>query len=529
MLKYGDEEVASEDLLLCLNATLQHCSDLQTIEHTGTLYQELLDRIVCLSKLKHLQLRCMTSEVVCSIKGLTYLNPGWLRPTQDLRLDFAQIANLHGLRSLQVNELCSRESIGLGKAVKSLSCLEELHAAAISRDNVRFGGYHIDFDNTESPIDSFVRSIYVIDSESDYLSGSVGFPKTLKALVLIDRTFGKTTLSTDSFPSAPPNLKSLHVDVIAFNRGTVMSLASILECLMSHGVTQLTLPLLDVLQSGAEGSQDCLFDLLVKFRGSVQRWILTGNPFFQELGRYKEILDHLWNSHEVARQLYVANTLELIRARWSSYRLKSLSAQLNHYSISWPFFAPREQLMTYPLRHVRLELTDGSELNVDNIGKECYLLKDMKVFVIASLRARRCRYRNEYLPTDWPTERAEYLTTPEDYDRQVAGKIAGEITRQALPNLRLLGLGEYRFWIDPSGHPYKVWRLQDALACPTQARQMTEHLNPIDWKFLEDPLQSSFMTPYKSHKDQDYLVLSRLTVPDQSPLVLYPYENPQLK
>ena len=112
---------------------------------------------------------------------------------------------------------------------------------------------------------------------------------------------------------------------------------------------------------------------------------------------------------------------------------------------------------------------DVSRLAVDRINFPDSNLADLKVLVI---KARD-------LPPD---------SKPRFHRRTIAYSIAAQILRQRLPALRVVVVGEYRFWLEfPdifSKGPRRVWGLSEAMGDVRQVIDVERCLELRDWWFL---------------------------------------------
>lgn len=80
---------------------------------------------------------------------------------------------------------------------------------------------------------------------------------------------------------------------------------------------------------------------------------------------------------------------------------------------------------------------------------------------------------------------------PADMDELLETAIAKAIAAQALPCLRLIAVGRYRFWIqspdtDDAIGSRQVWFLRRALQDARQEEEISRALDADDWAFLAD-------------------------------------------
>lgn len=106
------------------------------------------------------------------------------------------------------------------------------------------------------------------------------------------------------------------------------------------------------------------------------------------------------------------------------------------------------------------------------------------------------------------------------------GQIATAIAAQNLPNLRVIAVGEYRFWIEHFGgrtEGYRVWYLRRALDDLAQSEEIFKIMSKEDWDFLADrpqPLIPEILSPYgprqfdeEQLRQGNYMVLSKRAAP----------------
>ena len=100
----------------------------------------------------------------------------------------------------------------------------------------------------------------------------------------------------------------------------------------------------------------------------------------------------------------------------------------------------------------------------------------------------------------WPRQidlhKREY---PEDLSSFPEGRLALNLASQKIPNLQILVIGGYHFWIQRNGNSpegetllskqpsyQKLWHLSQAQQDPIQRIEIDRYVSPTDWKFIQD-------------------------------------------
>ena len=66
----------------------------------------------------------------------------------------------------------------------------------------------------------------------------------------------------------------------------------------------------------------------------------------------------------------------------------------------------------------------------------------------------------------------------------ISNDLAHSIAHQPLPSLRVIVIGEYRFWVEIREDRSKIWPLTEAICDTKQAEDIAEYLNRKDWQFV---------------------------------------------
>lgn len=100
-----------------------------------------------------------------------------------------------------------------------------------------------------------------------------------------------------------PKLSKLRIDCRFINGGEQICLAEVLKPLLSDQITDLTLPVSEVLKQSLPNQidqQDALIKVLLPFQNSIKRWILCANPYYRTLDYgLCQKLEVLWDSKTI--------------------------------------------------------------------------------------------------------------------------------------------------------------------------------------------------------------------------------------
>ena len=157
---------------------------------------------------------------------------------------------------------------------------------------------------------------------------------------------------------------------------------------------------------------------------------------------------------------------------------------------------------------MRIDQLDLAKLKIYATDQAGHKFSQLKIVVLRSLpeqvryeppeNARTTRY--PYLPTGNSVLRSTpypYLpfgpTLPEDMSTLREGRMATEIATHNLPSLRVIVVGEYKFWLqrmannnDHASRRPKVWFLRHALEDPGQEAVIGQVMGKDDWDFVAD-------------------------------------------
>lgn len=174
------------------------------------------------------------------------------------------------------------------------------------------------------------------------------------------------------------------------------------------------------------------------------------------------------------------------------------------------------------VRHLRVDQLDLVKLKVSTIDQAADGFRQLKIIVLRSLpeqiyyepsamvsRATRHPYvqtgKSVLHSTPYP-----HLPfgpdLPQDMDALREGRMAKEIAVQNLPSLRVIVVGEYKFWLqrlaeenDHKNRSPKVWFLRHALEDPGQEAVIGQVMDRDDWDFVAD---REDCLPEKAPKEQ---------------------------
>lgn len=159
--------------------------------------------------------------------------------------------------------------------------------------------------------------------------------------------------------------------------------------------------------------------------------------------------------------------------------------------------------------HMRIDQLDLASLRISPIDQAMDKFSQLKILILRSL-PEQVRYelpKNEsrstqypYLPTGASVLRSApypYLpfgpSLPKDIGDLREGQIAMEIVTQDLPSLRVIAVGEFKFWLqrmagegDQKDQRPTIWFLRRALEDSEQELVIAEIMSREDWAFLAE-------------------------------------------
>jgi len=252
-----------------------------------------------------------------------------------------------------------------------------------------------------------------------------------------------------------------------------ISLSSVLAAYLSPKITHLHISPLEALEA--------LVSTLHPFRNSIQVWNFPAWPFFYDR-KSPAGLESVFEDLPCYRQVHLLSGSRRKRDyRFLSWYLFDRSpAPAGWAGLTDHGMMPVIGSWGRGVRHMRVEDVDVNRLIVDRINHAHSSLVDLKVLVI--------------VPRPLPRKSQLQL-----HPRTVAYSIAAQIVRQRLSSLRVVVVGEYRFWLEfPdlfSKGPRRVWGLLEALGDARQAIDVERCLGRRDWRFLngENGVEESSM------------------------------------
>ncbi|MCJ1248673.1 hypothetical protein MMC30_005891 [Trapelia coarctata] len=469
--------LVSEKVAQTINAGLRNLSLTKAIVQKGVLWQDFIDRIARESRLSTLKIRggnfrpAKRTTVTVDFLQLQVCH------ASGLRLKFEGLAFVSTLRRLSISCLLPGEGHGLAGAVKRLSNLEVLRLQVATPDYPFYLGQE---DVPEvSPLDEFLRRIYLCPTKTGHLGfgggPTYGFPLSLRELALVDRTSSTTKLTSSFFATnviPHPNLESFMIRMDCIHKREQLSLSSVLAVFLSPKITHLHFSPHEALQTrehSPETEARALVSTLYPFRNSIKFWGLPAWGFFY----YHRlptgaILERLFDGVPCYRQVRLPS-----RRR----EQKLLSCYLFDRSpapVEWRRLTHHGMTLITGswgrgVRHMRVEDVDVNGLIVDHLPYAYSSLTDLKVLIVTPRPAHSDKQ-------------------PQLHPRTTAYNIAAGILRQRLPGLRVVVVGEYRFWLELpdlfSKGPWRVWGLMEALEDARQAIDVERCLERPDWRFL---------------------------------------------
>ena len=150
-----------------------------------------------------------------------------------------------------------------------------------------------------------------------------------------------------------------------------------------------------------------------------------------------------------------------------------------------------------------------SKLEIDQVDEPGLGLQVLKILIMPSSETKFDHFDrivpriNAHHPSDCTP------CHPKDMNHFAEGRLASQIAAQKLPCLRIVVIGECKFWIQRFPHSTtkpRLWYLHEALADPKQWREVHDCLDDKDWAFLQGP-------PDYQYRDMEMATLpERLTI-----------------
>lgn len=158
-----------EDLDFIWQSFLSYATRLEEIEHSGILWQVMLDRLLATPSLKMLKIREIWTRHLIR----------W----DDLVLNWQNLGQCSSLTVLHIAQLSHPEAVGLAIAIRGLHNLEDLR---VKVSELRFPGANRQTQSDDpSPLKPFLRSLYQ-QTGLGFDRTPIGFPASLKKLALVD-------------------------------------------------------------------------------------------------------------------------------------------------------------------------------------------------------------------------------------------------------------------------------------------------------------------------------------------------------
>lgn len=152
------------------------------------------------------------------------------------------------------------------------------------------------------------------------------------------------------------------------------------------------------------------------------------------------------------------------------------------------------------VRHLRIDQLDLVKLKISTIDQAVDDFSQLKIIVLRSL-PEQIYYEpaTNVASVKSVLRSAPYPYLPfgpnlaEDMNTLREGQMAVEIATQKLPSLRMIVVGEYKFWLQRlakgndhnDGRP-KVWFLRRALEDPGEEAVIAQVMDKDDWDFVAD-------------------------------------------
>ncbi|MCJ1432016.1 hypothetical protein MMC27_001372 [Xylographa pallens] len=533
--RYDGAPIDSRLFIFALEILVKPSSNrLKVLIHDGCLYQEILDRIAVLPNLKRLHIRRTIAIYGCaSYEDAEHAEDGeedgvseededgeededseeedWPEVRTDTTLDFTSCAQLNSLRTLEIGQIVAAEGQSLALAVSKLLSLEYLSLTAARGDR-----YDPLFRNEAtraplrevSPLNAFIESILPISVDSDGVSSwstkPLDLPASLRRLSLTDRFKSNLTIPTTPVSDhllQPPALTDLHLDF-----RTNKCVALLLGIFMSKTVARLSIPR-NTRANSLNGFQTRSRKIIKCYEKSIrqitfldalhskyedlpsprsypsgtatlraERSMVNGLTLVTPISRGME---WLWQNKFTAWQLQV-NAPTAGQLNFNPREVNMLSS-----SLRWQYLNdPDRASWGKDLRHIRIDYLRLSNLLVDRLDSEEFRLHELRVLVV---RERVIHDEGSSYCPSRPFQHARFgPPLSEDMESCTEGRIAKQLAYQYMPNLRLIAIGDYRFWVQRDDPVNILWYLRTALMDASQEEVMKATLDQKDWDFLSD-------------------------------------------
>lgn len=248
-----------------------------------------------------------------------------------------------------------------------------------------------------------------------------------------------------------------------------------IDILNPHNLTHLSLS--TVLTTGSPSSWMRFEEVLARHRDTLQQITLV-NAWLNFLP-FSPNIDPPWSSFMEPAQLYLAR-----------HPKASFFTHTDH--LHWCIFGNLDRMSKWGagIRHVCIDQVDLKHLRIDRIDHPDDGLRHLRVLILRPLLRQLNTHQNNTPIASLSHPPDPPLPTAMDSLPETA--IAKIIAAQALPYLRLIAIGPYRYWIQsPDDNATttttgsrKVWFLQAALQDPLQEGKISQALDADDWAFL---------------------------------------------
>ena len=471
--RFSHPPIFSDHLVQALEMAVPAMSSLECIDHSGTIYQESLEPLLVAKSLQVLGLRTGEFRDRCvtwwnSRRGRALI----AKPADELKLNLSVLQKLARLRYLAIENLLPGEGRGLGLALKELHHLRDLEVMAAE---LKHAYYTVNpHKRGFSPIDELLQEVFPEDTESGFQNTEElsGFPRTLKALHIMDRYSKATALDCYFFKfraKSPIGLESLVINMDCVHRAKHLSLADVLRAFLSPTVTFLGLPMYDNLDCHPEVHDTArtraqevslLLEVLLPYRETIEEWGFPTASAYQSFNKHPAELDVLWAGPPSYRQISMP--------KYRSERCLPGPCHLLTVSLFDDFLFPdgRPSSWGRDVRHMSASYFNLSEMMVEDDITSCDASFDaLRVLALAP--------------------GAPKVERPSDFEY----RIARGILTSRLPSLRVLVVGSYTFWFQmpedrASDEGWAVWNLDDAVDDEEQWAVMRRELDPADWRFF---------------------------------------------
>ena len=210
-----------------------------------------------------------------------------------------------------------------------------------------------------------------------------------------------------------------------------------------------------------------IYNVIRPFHASIEVLGVPAWHFFKShSSRGGKIINGLLDSLELYGDLLLGGAQVKHRSEKGCYRLSSYIFGQHHcckYDTANGSWCRR-------IRHIWLGDVFIEALEVDELRPANGTLDGLVVLIIS--------------PRMLQPEQSELMSETPLWYKDISSDMAKSIAAQRFPALRVIVIGECRFWIEIKEDRSRIWPLAEAIQDTKQASDMTKYLTRMDWQFF---------------------------------------------